>query len=58
MNERESLKGRIDWITTLVPFFGVAILAALFMMAPEGSKTILEAIRKFIGVSVKRKRQY
>lgn len=49
MNERESLKGRIDWITTLVPFFGVAILAALFMMAPEGSKTILEAIRKFIG---------
>lgn len=49
MKERESLKGRIDWITTLVPFFGVAVLAALFMMVPEGSKTVLEAIRKFIG---------
>ena len=47
--KNESLKGRIDWITTLVPFFGVAILAALFMMVPEGSKTVLEAIRKFIG---------
>lgn len=49
MKEKESLKGRIDWITTLVPFFGVAVLGALFMVAPEGSKTVLEAIRKFIG---------
>lgn len=49
MNERESLKGRIDWLTTLIPFAGVAALGALFMMIPEGSKTVLEAIRKFIG---------
>lgn len=49
MKEKESLKGRIDWVTTLVPFFGVAVLGALFMVVPDGSKTILEAIRKFIG---------
>lgn len=49
MKEKESLRGRIDWITTLVPFGVVAILGALFMMIPDGSKNILETIRKFIG---------
>ena len=49
MTERKSLKGRIDWITTLIPFFGVAILCTLFMIMPEGSKTVLKSIRKFIG---------
>lgn len=49
MSERESIKGRIDWITTLVPFFGVAALGVLFMVFPEDSKNILEAMRKFIG---------
>ena len=43
------LKKEIDWVTTLVPFFGVVALCALFMMAPESSKTFLEGIRKFIG---------
>ena len=47
--EREKLCGRIDWVMTLVPFFGVAALGALFMLIPEGSKTVLEAVRKFIG---------
>jgi BCCT family betaine/carnitine transporter len=47
--EREKLSGRIDWVMTLVPFFGVAGLGALFMLIPEGSKTVLEAVRKFIG---------
>ena len=47
--EREKLSGRIDWVMTLVPFFGVAALGALFMLIPEGSKTVLEAVRKFIG---------
>lgn len=47
--EKEKLSGRIDWVTTLVPFFGVAALCALFMAIPEGSKTVLEAVRKFIG---------
>ena len=45
----ENLKRKIDWLTTLVPFFGVVALCALFVMVPEGSKTILEGIRKFIG---------
>lgn len=47
--EKERLGRRIDWVTTLVPFFGVAALGALFMIIPEGSKTVLETIRKFIG---------
>ena len=49
MSERKSIKGRIDWITTLVPFFGVAALGVLFMVFPDDSKTILEGMRKFIG---------
>lgn len=49
MKEKEHLGGRIDWITTLVPFFGVAALGMLFMLIPDGSKTVLEAIRHFIG---------
>ena len=49
MESRESLKGRIDWLTTFIPFVGVAALCAVFLIAPESSKTILEAIRKFIG---------
>lgn len=49
MESRESLKGRIDWLTTFVPFAGVAALCAFFIVAPESSKSILEGIRKFIG---------
>ena len=49
MEKKEQLKKRIDWITTLVPFVGVTALGALFMLLPDGSKTVLEAIRKFIG---------
>ena len=49
MESNESLKGRIDWITTLVPFVGVVALCVVFMIAPDTSKTVLEAVRKFIG---------
>ena len=49
MKEKESIKGRIDWITTLVPFLGVAALGVLFMIFPESSKNILEDMRMFIG---------
>ena len=49
MNQKEVLRKRIDWITTLVPFFGVTALGTLFMLLPDGSKSVLEAIRKFIG---------
>ncbi len=47
--EREKLGKRIDWVTTLVPFFGVAALCVLFMVIPDSSKTVLESVRKFIG---------
>ena len=49
MEPRESLNRRIDWLTTFIPFVGVVTLCAVFMVAPENSKTVLEAIRKFIG---------
>ncbi|MBQ4392639.1 MAG: BCCT family transporter [Prevotella sp.] len=49
MTEKEVLNRRIDWLTTLIPFAGVAVLGIVFTLVPEGSKTILEAIRKFIG---------
>lgn len=49
MEKTENLKSRIDWITTLVPFVGVAALCVLFIVMPDGSKTVLEAVRKFIG---------
>ena len=49
MNDSRDIKGKIDWLTTFIPFIGVAILCALFMLIPEGSKDVLEAIRKFIG---------
>lgn len=40
---------RIDWATTIIPFIGVAILSLLFFLIPDGSKYVLEHIRKFIG---------
>lgn len=49
MEQEVKLKNRIDWITTILPFLGVSILCALFMIVPNSSKTILETIRKFIG---------
>lgn len=49
MAEQDYLKKKIDWITTLLPFIGVTILCFLFITIPEGSKTILEGIRHFIG---------
>ena len=49
MEQEVKLKNRIDWITTILPFLGVSILCALFMIVPNSSKTVLETIRKFIG---------
>lgn len=47
--KEESLLRRIDWVTTIVPFVGMAALCAVFMLIPDGSKTVLESIRHFIG---------
>ena len=49
MSEIDSLKGRIDWLTTIIPFVGVAALGTVFMLWPDASKKVLEAIRLFIG---------
>lgn len=49
MMEKDSLKNRIDWVTTIVPFLGMAALATLFMSIPDKSKSILEYIRKIVG---------
>ncbi len=49
MKGKDFFKNSIDWITTLVPFFGVAALGALFMLLPDSSKEILESVRNFLG---------
>lgn len=46
---KNNLKGKIDWMTTFLPFVCVAVLCALFMAIPDESKRVLESIRKFIG---------
>lgn len=43
------LSGRIDWVTTLIPFVGVVALCALFMLIPDGSKAVLERTRMYVG---------
>lgn len=49
MTEREPIRGRIDWLKTLIPFAGMAVLCLLFIFLPDGSKDVLERTRKFIG---------
>lgn len=46
---KNNLKGKIDWMTTFLPFVCVAVLCVLFMAIPDESKRVLESIRKFIG---------
>ena len=46
---KNNLKGKIDWMTTFLPFICVAVLCVLFMAIPDESKRVLESIRKFIG---------
>ena len=44
-----SLRLRLDWMTTLVPFLCIALLCVLFMAFPAGSASILSSIRFFLG---------
>ena len=44
-----SLKKRLDWITTIIPFICIVILCFLFMAFPQGSTSILESVRFFLG---------
>ena len=41
----ESLKGKIDWSTAVIPFVLIAFLCISFMAAPDGSRQILDKIR-------------
>ncbi|MCC8026221.1 MAG: BCCT family transporter [Clostridium sp.] len=47
--QSRGLKKRLDWIITLIPFFAIVILCFLFMVFPQGSASILESIRFFLG---------
>ncbi len=44
-----SLLSQLDLFITLVPFFIIVLLCALFMMHPESSSATLESIRFFFG---------
>lgn len=43
--ERENLKGRIDWITTLIPFVIVLAMMLVFMLIPTQSKLFVDTLR-------------
>lgn len=43
------LIGQLDWVTTLLPFFSIAVLCILFVLYPAHSSQILETIRSFLG---------
>ena len=49
MNDSKNLKGKIDWVTTLVPFGIVLALGIVFMLMPEESKGYVDEIRGFLG---------
>lgn len=43
---------RIDWTTMLIPFAIVVALMALFMIAPDQSKTTVDTLRGFFGDTI------
>jgi len=49
---KENLKGQIDWVTTLVPFFIVVAMMAVFMLIPEQSKLFVDTLRGFFGDTI------
>lgn len=44
-----SLRGRLDYVTTLIPFVCIVILCALFVLYPNASANTLETIHFFLG---------
>ncbi|MEZ3435059.1 MAG: BCCT family transporter [Lachnospiraceae bacterium] len=46
---RETQKGKIDWMITLLPLFFVIVLSILFFIIPEQSNRVLSQIRFFFG---------
>ncbi|MEY8339345.1 BCCT family transporter [Lachnospiraceae bacterium 62-35] len=49
LNFSQPVPGRIDWITTIIPFLMILFLCASFVLFPELSKETLTAIRFFLG---------
>lgn len=49
MKQGRSLKGRIDWMSTIVPLVGVVALGVLFMLVPGQSALVLNTVRGFLG---------
>lgn len=49
MNDSKRFDGRIDWVTTLVPFAIVLTLVAVFMIIPEQSKFFVDSVRGILG---------
>ena len=50
--ERENLKGRIDWITTLIPFVIVLAMMLVFMLIPTQSKLFVDTLRGVCGDTI------
>ena len=50
--ENEDLKGRIDWVTTLIPFVIVLAMMLVFMLVPTQSKLFVDTLRGFFGDTI------
>lgn len=49
MKDKKTLKGQIDWVSTIVPLVGIVALCVIFMVFPGQSTLVLSAIRGFLG---------
>lgn len=45
-------KREIDWTTMLIPFAIVVAMMVVFMVAPEGSKNVVDILRSFFGDTI------
>ena len=45
--EKKSLKGRLDYVSMIIPLLGVVLLCVLFMLMPAKSSYIIQMIRGF-----------
>lgn len=46
---KSSLLSQLDLFTTLIPFICIAAVCLSFVLAPDGSSRVLEAVRSFLG---------
>ena len=44
-----TLKNRIDWVITLIPFLCIVALCLTFFTDPAGSSAMVDGIRAFLG---------